>query len=184
MHFGWRRIGLWFLLVIGLTLVLGYAAEQPLYFAHEEASHTHAFDEWTSPFSGPGAPWELVASKLMQKAGMLEIPSLIGIALLVLAGAALRIRDAHGRLEAWLTQTPSPTEAPLPFWNRGVPGPVLGMVLGMVALGGLIAFSIAAVYLYYPAPELLFVEMKDARINTIYAVKAGNKEEATQGGVL
>jgi len=111
---------------------------------------------------------------------MLEIPSLVGMALLVLAGVAIRILDTHGRLEAWLIQTSPPAEAPLPFWNRGVPGPVFGMV----ALGGLIAFSIAAVYLYCPAPELIFVEMKDARINTIYAVKAGNKEEATQGGVL
>jgi hypothetical protein len=48
--FGWRRIILWTGLISGVTLARAYAAEQPLYFANEEASHTHAFDVWTSPF--------------------------------------------------------------------------------------------------------------------------------------
>src|SRR6202030_2563915 len=48
--FGWGGIAAWRGIVTAVTLALAYAIEQPLYFAHEEASHTHAFDEWTSPF--------------------------------------------------------------------------------------------------------------------------------------
>ncbi|HEX4592338.1 MAG TPA: permease, partial [Gemmataceae bacterium] len=66
--FGWRRVLVWLALICAVTLGLAYAAEQPLYFAHEEAGHTHAFDEWTSPFvSGSQANWQIVRDKLLQK---------------------------------------------------------------------------------------------------------------------
>ncbi|HEV3436013.1 MAG TPA: permease, partial [Gemmata sp.] len=41
--FGWRRVLLWFLMVAVITLAFAFAVEYPLYFAHEEVSHTHAF---------------------------------------------------------------------------------------------------------------------------------------------
>ena len=40
--FGLRRVLMWLGLICAVTLVLAYAAELPLYFAHEEASG------WTS----------------------------------------------------------------------------------------------------------------------------------------
>ena len=71
--FGWRRVLVWFLLITLVTLGLGYAAESPLYFAKEEVSHTHAFDEWASPFAGGyGVGWEAVRESLVKKVSILE----------------------------------------------------------------------------------------------------------------
>ena len=89
--FGWGRIAAWLGIVTAVTLALAYAIEQPLYFAKEEVNHTHAFDEWSSPFPTGGslANWQTVRGKLADKIGVLELPSLSGLAFLVLSGLAL-----------------------------------------------------------------------------------------------
>jgi uncharacterized protein len=173
--FGWRRILLWIALIAGMTVGAAYAAEQPLYFAHEEASHTHAFDEWTSPFpSGSPVQWQMVRDKLFQKVEVLEPLALGGLALLILTGLVARRLDRAGGLERWLTQAPPASTRPAPIWNRPIPGPVLGIV----ALAGLVALSIVALYLYYPAPKDTFDEMFRVRATALVAVNTGHSEEA------
>ena len=67
-EFGWRRALAWLLIISALVLAVGYGMERPLYFAKEEAVHTHAFDDWTSPFPyGSNVSYEVVLGKLMQK---------------------------------------------------------------------------------------------------------------------
>jgi hypothetical protein len=109
--FDWRRVMLWTAFTAAATLGLAYAAERPLTFAHEEASHTHAFDEWTSPFaSGSEVDWHLVRDKLLQKVEVLEPVSLGGLLCLVLVGLLAGRIDRHGQLEAWLTKAPPAKE--------------------------------------------------------------------------
>ena len=173
--FGWRRVLVWLGLISAATLVLAYAAEQPLYFAHEEAGHTHAFDEWTNPFASGSQPdWQLVGDKLLQKVEVLEPVSLSGLALLVLVGLVVQKFDRRGRVEAWLTKAPPASDRPTSVWNRKVPGPVLGLV----ALLGLVVFSVVALYIYYPAPREAFAEIVRIRADAVVAVKTGHKEEA------
>ena len=173
--FGWRRVLSWLVLIATATLVLAYAAERPLYFANEEASHTHAFDEWTSPFASGSEPdWHLVRDKLFQKIEVLEPVALSGLAILILAGLLLRKFDRRGRLEAWLTKTPEVSTGPVPVWSRSLPGPVLGLS----ALLGLVVFSVVALYIYYPAPTEAFAEIVRVRTEAEVAVKSGHKEEA------
>jgi uncharacterized membrane protein YraQ (UPF0718 family) len=173
--FGWRRVLVWLGLICAVTLALAYGAEQPLYFAHEEVGHTHAFDEWTSPFvSGSQADWQIVRDKLAEKAGELEIVSLGGVAFLVLIGLAVGRFDRRGWLEAWLTRARPVSDRPMPFWNRDVPGPVLGVV----ALLGLVTFSVVALYIYYPAPDDAFTEIVQVRADALIAVNTGHREEA------
>ncbi|QJW97048.1 permease [Frigoriglobus tundricola] len=175
--FGWRRVLLWFLFVTAVTVGLGYAAEPTLYFAKEEASHTHAFDEWASPFvDGYGAGWGAVRESLVRKAGVLEIVALGGIGLLVLLGAGLAAFDRRGRVETWLTTAPPATARPKARWNRDVPGPVLGLA----ALAGLVAFSVAALYIYYPAPRDAFTEIAAVHAEAFVAVNTGKSEEAVR----
>jgi uncharacterized protein len=176
MLFGWRRISVWLCVVTALTLGLAYAIEQPLYFAHEEASHTHAFDEWTSPFPSGGAPpnWQAVRDKLSDKIGPLEIPALGGLALLILSGLLLNKFDPRGKVEAVLMRQPPPSDLPVSVWNRPVPGPVLGIV----ALAALVVFSVIALYIYYPAPKEAFAAIVQVRGEAISAVISGHKEEA------
>jgi uncharacterized protein len=174
-QFGWRRVLVWLGLIIAATLALAYAMERPLYFAHEEASHTHAFDEWSSPFaSSYDATWPVVSAKLAQKVEVLEPVALGGLALLVLVGALARWFDPRGRLEAFLARQRPPDNRPVPVWNRNVPGPVLGLL----ALLGLVGFSVAALYVYYPAPAEAFSEIFRVRAEALVAVNTGHREEA------
>lgn len=173
--FGWKRVLLWFALVAGVTLGLGYVAERTLYFAHDEASHTHAFDDWASPFpAGLGVGWDEVRDKLLMKVEVLEPVALAGLAGLVLLGAGVRAFDRDGRVERWLTAAPKPTARRKSLLNRDVPGPVLGLV----ALLGLVGFSVGALYIYYPAPKEAFEELLQVRTEALTAVNTGNKEEA------
>jgi uncharacterized protein len=173
--FGWRRVLVWLGLIFTATLALAYAAERPLYFAQEEVSHSHAFDEWTSPFgSGSQPDWQLVRDKLLQKIEVLEPVSLVGLALLMLVGLLVQKFDRRGRLDAWLTKAPPVSDRPASVWNRHVPGPVLGVV----ALVGLVLFSLVALYIYYPAPHEAFAEIVRVRADAIVAVRTGHKEEA------
>lgn len=172
--FGGKRVLLWFALVAGVTMAIGYAAENPLYFAHEEASHTHAFDEWTSPFpGGSGANWETVGRKLAQKIEVLEPIAMSGLFLFAIVGAILTF-DKKGRVETWLTKAAAPSDRPASVLNRNVPGPVLGIV----ALIGLVVFSVVALFVYYPTPQNAFSEIVRVRVEAITAARTGNKEEA------
>jgi uncharacterized protein len=175
--FGWKRVLLWFVLIATVTMGLGYAAEHPLYFAHEEASHTHAFDEWTSPFvNGSGANWEVVRGKLIQKIEILEPVALGSLGMLISLGILLARLDRSGQVERWLTTNPVElTEnKPRSILSRDVPAPILGMV----ALVGLVIFSVVALFIYYPAPKDAFVEIVRVRTEAITAARTGNKEEA------
>jgi hypothetical protein len=160
-----------------LVLGVAHAIENPLYFAKEEASHTHAFDDWTSPFQGgSGANWDAVRSKLLQKVEVLEPFALAALALLALTGGLLARFDRAGRVEAWLAAAPPTSDAPKSVWNRDVPGPVLGVV----ALLGLVVFSVVALYIYYPDQKQAFDEIVRVRADAITAVRAGKKDEATR----
>jgi uncharacterized membrane protein YraQ (UPF0718 family) len=173
--FGWRRVLEWLGLICTTTLLLAYAAEQPLYFAHEELGHTHAFDEWTSPFvAGSQADWHFVRDKLREKVGALEELSLYGLVALVLVGLLVQKFARDGRLEAWLAKGPPASNRPSPVWNREVPGPVLGVVV----LVGLVVFSVVALYIYYPAPKEAFAEIVQVRAEAESAVRSGHQEEA------
>ncbi len=173
--FGGRRVLVWLTLVAACTLGLAYAAEKPLYFAQEETGHTHAFDEWTSPFtSASEANWQIVQPKILQKVEVLEPVALTGLAFLLLLGMLDRKLNRQSQLEAWLTQAAPVSEAPATLWNREVPGPVLGLV----ALAGLVVFSVVALYLYYPAPQEAFAEIVHVRADALVAVHSGHKEEA------
>lgn len=172
--FGWKRVTLWFSLLVLVTMGLGYAAERPLYFANEEAGHTHAFDDWTSPFAGSGAGWEAVRGKLLQKVEVLEPIALSGLLVLALLGAGLATFDRGGKVEAWLTTAPPIEEGPRSVWKRDVPGPVLGLAV----LLGVVVFSMVALYIYYPAPKEAFDEIVRVRTDAITAVRTGHKEEA------
>jgi uncharacterized protein len=173
--FGARRVLLWVGFITAFTLLLAYAAERPLYFAQEEASHTHAFDEWSSPFPfGAGADAAIVRDKPLQNVDILEPVALGGLALLLLTGTLLRTRDRLGRLDAFLLRRTTAPDRARRVWDRDIPGPVLGLV----ALLGLVAFSVVALYLYYPAPKEAFAEITKVRVEAMYAVQAGHKDDA------
>lgn len=76
--------------------------------------------------------------------------------------------------DKWHLKPPPVSGRPVSVWNRHVPGPVLGLV----ALAGLVVFSVMALYIYYPAPQQAFAEILQVRAEALVAVRAGHKEEA------
>lgn len=174
--FGSRRTLLLLSLVVVSSLALAYAAEKPLFAPKEEASHTHAFDDWSSPFPGTEGSAAIVRDKLLEKMDVLESLGAAGLAVLILAGAVLNRYDRQGRVEAFLCARPAEVSAPRPasVWNREVPGPVLGLA----ALVGLVLLSIRVLYFYYPPPKEAFNEISQVRVNALHAVTLGHEQEA------
>jgi hypothetical protein len=173
--FGVRRTALWIGFITAATLVLAYGAERPLYFSTEEVAHTHAFDEWSRPFDLSTVPaWPAVREQLFRKVEVLEPVALSGLAFLLLVGGLLQTFDPHRQLDAYLTEQPPPRPGPVSVWNRHVPGPILGLV----ALAGLVVFSVVALYIYYPAPQEAFNYIVNVRADALVAVRSGHPEEA------
>lgn len=170
--FGWRRTGVWLLVVTGVALALAYGMEVPLYSALNEESHTHAFDEFSSPFIPGTGTLAGVWDRLRNTGGGLELAGAAGLALLAVGAVALRMLEGRIDIEAWLRADPRPTVAAR--WNRPIPP----RALGGVALAGLFAFSGVGAWLYYPAPEDLFAEMTNERANAVVDIKTGRAEEA------
>jgi uncharacterized protein len=173
--FGTRRVLLWLALLTLVVIGFAYAAEPTLYFAKEEVDHTHALDDLSAPFpTGTSVTIDAVAGKLGQKLGGLESASLAVLALLMLLGGADWLVHRRWDVDAWLVRRPPSSDKPKPFWDRPIPGPVLAIV----ALLGLVAFSVIAAYVYYPDPEQVFRDMAEVRVEAITAVRFGHKEEA------
>ena len=121
---------------------------------------------------------ELLAEAVGELSGLrrAEPVALSGLALLLLLGAVVQKFDRRHRIEAFLVIQPPPSDRPVAIWNRHVPGPVLGML----ALLGLVLFSVVALYIYYPAPKEAFDEIFRVRGAALAAVQTGHKEEAVR----
>jgi hypothetical protein len=177
--FGWRRVVPWFLAYLTLTLALGYAAEPLLYDTRKaEVNHTHAFDDYSNPFT-PGtsaaAAIDQSRAKLEEKFGPLERPAVYALLGLIAAGVAAR---RFGGIERWLTAAPAAPAGAAggPWWNRSVPGPVLG---GVVLLG-LVAFSVIGAYIYYPDRTKCLDDMATVKAEAFAATAGGRADEAVR----
>lgn len=169
------RILAWMALVVGMVVLAGWSMDKTLYFAEEEASHTHAFDDWTSPFpGGTGAGFGEVWNKWVQKAEVLEPLAIALLTVQALVGVVLLGLDRNSRIETWLCRTKVNNGRPESIFNRGVPGPVLGLV----ALAGLVVFSLVSLYIYYPPAEEAFNEISRVRADALTAVRIGRTQDA------
>jgi hypothetical protein len=173
--YGWRRVVPWFLTYVLIVVGVGYACDTLLYDKRKaEADHTHAFDDYSRPFSnGSGDLPALTLNKLKEKFGPLERPAVYGLLVMLACGVVIRRLDAGGRVERWLTVHPLVAVSQRK-WDVQVPGPVLGGI----CLVGLIAFSVIGAYVYYPdrdqCMDLMFSVYADAAV----AVNTGKTEEA------
>ena len=178
--FGTRRLLPWLAGYLTLIVAVGYLSEPILYDTRKaDAGHTHAFDDYSCPFMkgiGFSDAWQQIQEKLKTAFGPLERPPVYALIAFVVAGFLLRRLDRDGRVERWLTALPATGEDPSakPWWNRSVPGPILGFV----TLLGLIAFSVIGAFLYYPDRGRCFDDMQAVYEETFVAIKTSRTDEA------
>lgn len=165
-EYGFKRGTIWMVLLLSVVLGLAYGLDKPLFPKDiEPANHTHAFDIYCQPFSGPTASsyFQETKLKLQRDINPFEWRPLWIFGLLVLSGVVLRFADRSSKLERWLEAAP-----PKQISGRGdivVPGPVLGLL----SLAGLVAISIVGCFAYYPAPDECLEAMTDTRIGALSA---------------
>lgn len=165
----------WLALVCIIVLGLAFLAEPTLYpEGKRQEDHTHAFDDYTCPFSlgPPSGLAERVVKKLSEQFGPLEQYSVIGVGLFSTISVFIRRYDRSGQVERWLTTHPSGQHSS--WMNVKVPGPVLGVCV----IVGLIIFSIAGAYVYYPPTDQALTELSQLRTEVIIGVRLGKSGEA------
>jgi hypothetical protein len=172
----WRTTAVWFGPVVLVTLMLAYVSEPTLYFKEEPEEHTHAFDDFASPFqadSGHLDLREVVLPRIKEKVLGFEMAGLTGLAGLALLNLALRVSDRWWNVEAYLLRPPLSASA-----GRGLDMIIPGHILALISLAGLVVFGIVGAYVYYPAPEDVFRDMHHVRAEALVSVISGKKEDA------
>lgn len=164
-RYGWMRIGVWFVVVVGLA----YAVDKPLFPKDVQVvGHTHGFDHICCPFADGlvDNPWAQGWRKLREG---VQPHELVGFALIVglgLAGLVLRGWDATGKLERYLETIPQ-KKTDTPPYDLVIPDSVLIALSAM----GLLAGSVFGCYLYYPPPSEALAEMKIVVVELTSAAK-------------
>jgi len=165
-EYGFKRGTIWMVLLLSIVLGLAYGVDRPLFPKDiEPANHTHAFDIYCQPFSGPltTSYFEATKLKLERDISPFEWRPLWIFGLLILSGVILQIADRSSKLEQWLEAAP-----PRQIAGRGdiiVPGPVLGLL----SLAGLVVLSVVGCFAYYPSPDECLEAMTDARVGALSA---------------
>jgi uncharacterized membrane protein YraQ (UPF0718 family) len=175
-NYGVGRGLVWLVLLTTVVLGFAYAIEAPLHPSEiTPPGHTHAFDMYCRPF-GPEQPNlpEAVASKLREALQPFERVSLIVLGSLAGIGLALKALDRRWRIEEWLERAAEPTGQAPAWLNVTIPAPVLGVI----ALLGLLAFSIVGCYAYYPPSSEVFEEMTILRAEVLTAATSGDRKHA------
>jgi uncharacterized membrane protein YraQ (UPF0718 family) len=173
---GWRSMARWFGPIVLVTLVLAYAAEPTLYSKEQPEEHTHAFDDFASPFhtelgslSFQGVVWPRIKEKILG----FELAGLVGLAGLAFLNLGLRVIDRWWDVEAFLLR-PKPEGAGKRGWDLVIPG----HVLALISLAGLVVFGVVGAYVYYPSPENVFHEMQHVRAEALHSVLTEKRHDA------
>ncbi|MDA7950930.1 MAG: permease [Pirellulaceae bacterium] len=165
--YGFKRTLVFIVAFISVVLAIAYTLNDPLYSAgNVEHPHTHAFDVYACPFPPtnnidlPQKVW----TKLSNNAQLYELIALSIIAAMFVSGMVLRFYDPKGHLEKRLSTSDSQMSTTQSSWmNVSIPGPILGVI----AIMGLIAFSIVGCFIYFPAPDQALRDMNDMKVATV-----------------
>ena len=180
LNYGWRKLAVWFGLMLLVVVGLSYGIERPLYPRDiEPAGHTHAFDGYCAPFATDSTPAVGYPAEIIRKIRLETQPhewfGAGAMAVLAMVGVLLRVFDPSRRIDAWLVRRPTPSSGrTTPRYDMEVPGPVLALV----GLAGIVAMSVVGCYAYYPPPREALEELSIARGEAASAAISGNREHA------
>ena len=175
-HYGWKKLGIWFGLMLLIVIGISYGVEGPLYPKAIEASdHSHAFDRYCSPYRAGTVPNGGFATDILRRIKLEtqthEWFGISAIGVLAACGGLLRFFDPHYRVDSWLHRAPT-SEAVQSRFDIVLPAPVLGLC----GLAGIIVISIAGCFAYYPEPKEAIEELRVASIESSTAAISENTE--------
>jgi hypothetical protein len=173
-QFGSRSVAIWLGSVVTIVLAISYAINRPLIPPGvEPAGHTHAFDIYTNPIHGlDKISLGFVLEKVFGDVTIGQRAAVIAVALVVLAGVAMRLTGFDGRrtfgdpAEGLLSPAASFDRVVSPKW------------VGATMLVGLIALSVVMCYAYYPEPGECLEEVRIARAEAISGARSGDLEHS------
>ncbi len=174
-----RRVLPWLLTYLVVVVGLGYGCQWLLTDPDRKPEdHTHAFDEYTCPFpAGSGSDvYSVGYLKVAEKFGPFDAPPLYVLGTLILIGLVVRRWDRSGCIERWLTASGTATKSTRPKWDVNVP-PV---VVGAVAILGLLAFSVVGAYAYYPDRKTTTDDMVREKTEAQVMVNTGRDKDASR----
>jgi len=174
--YGVVRAIVWLTLLLVSILGFAYAVENPLYPSEiTPPGHTHAFDMYCNPFSPRDSYLpQTVMTKLREGIQPFERVSLIVLASLAGAGLLLRGYGRRFGVDEWIERQPEPMDHPAGWADIRVPAPALGLI----ALLGLVAFSVIACFAYYPEAKEVFEEMTILKGEVLTAASSGDRKHA------
>ena len=172
-HYGFNRSLVWLGCLVAMVLLMSYSLDRPLRpKGIEPADHTHAFDTYCNPFvSGDQNYWSSSKRILEEAATPSEIVSLGFAGLMLALGGIVSWLDPKNKSMQWLLRSPSHSATAIQDKPSGMRDIVLpDWVIAVVSLGGLVAASIAACFLYYPPVSEIRKEMHmiEAEMFTAY----------------
>ncbi len=170
--FGLKRVCMFLLLLLTLTIGIAYAVEKPLYPEGVlPAGHTHAFDIYTHPYpkSDSGLmEFAVNEAKEYSRDNAFGGPRLIFM--MIVVGVLFRVIQMRWDLFAWYQKTTegkknSRLEVALPSW-----------VVGVVSCVFLVVISVIGTYVYYPNPRILLNDLSALNTNCVMAAKTDDWE--------
>ena len=172
---GGRRTAWWLTVFFGAVLSVAATIERPLSFRDSPPEdHTHAFDVFCMPFPPETAdPVARSVALLADRVPAHAWSALAVLASLVAAGALLAAFDPSRSIETRLEQ--SAATVGQRSGGRGLDVTVPTPVLGAVLLGGLVALSVVAAYVYYPDLPTCLEDLRMVEMETHSAALAGDK---------
>ena len=170
--FGWKRIAIFLVLLVGITLALAYIISNPLYpEGIEVAGHSHAFDIYSHPFQH-GLPklFESAWNKAVDFWNSNEYGGTYLLAFLIVSGIGFQTILGKFDLEAWYCEADTSNnnlDVVLPDW-------VIGLTMMLVLVG----VSVVSCYVYYPPAADVLADMDNTHTECVLDARNGKWESA------
>lgn len=168
--YGWRKLCVWFAMLIAVSLGIAYAIDGPMQPKDIfPADHTHAFDIYCSPFpTFDEKPALHFVQRAQQSTTTAQLMPLALLGVFVVLGIGVNLLDPRQALEAWLESRQRSTA--MSSYDVAIPGPVLGLCV----VGGIMAVSVAGCFAYYPERNEVFREIAIVRAEANAAARKGD----------
>ena len=172
--YGMRRVAIFCLLLLVITVGLAYVIDKPLRpKGVEPAGHSHAFDVYTHPFAQDynQDQYGLAKTKALNFHAKNEVGATYILLGMILVGLMFGMLSTKFDLEKWYLVEKAKTSK-----NMDIILP--GWFLGIVSVVGLVVASVVGCYLYYPKASEALADLSIVNADVVISSKQEEWEAA------